>query len=147
MARMEHRCSPRIPIELDVMLCLDNKPVAPARTRDIALTGMFLELKHAIFREHSALEVEFTRGVEGEARYSRVHGNEGVRVDGRFTWAKLMYGPTGFPPTRSIGTYHVDLPSTPKVSPLTLGVFLRHPDVGGCQPSQIFEKFFQKSVP
>ncbi len=87
MPRMEHRCSPRIPIEIDVMLCRHNKPVAPARTRDIALTGMFVELKHAIFREHSTLEVEFTRGVENKARYSRVRGRvvrrtpEGIGVE------------------------------------------------------------------
>ena len=84
---MEHRCSPRIPVTIDVMLCKHNHPVAPARIRNIALTGMFLELKHAIFPKNSTLEVEFVRGVEDTARYSRVRGmvvrraDEGIGVE------------------------------------------------------------------
>ena len=84
---MEHRCCPRIPVTIDVMLCKHNHPVAPARIRNIALTGMFLELRHAIFPKNSTLEVEFARGVEDKARYSRVRGmvvrraDEGIGVE------------------------------------------------------------------
>ena len=71
---MEHRVSPRFPMSVDVMLCQHNIPVAPARTRDMALTGMFLELKHAIIPKNSIIEVEFVGDVGDEVRYCRVRG-------------------------------------------------------------------------
>ena len=71
---MDHRCSPRIPMSVNVILCQHNIPVAPARTRDMTLTGMFLELKHSIFPKNSMVEVEFVGGVGDKARYYRVRG-------------------------------------------------------------------------
>lgn len=69
---MDDRVNPRFPVSIDVMLCQHNIPVAPAKTRDMALTGMFIELKHAIFPKNSPIEVEFAGGVGDDVRYCRV---------------------------------------------------------------------------
>ncbi len=86
-SKTELRCCPRMPINVSVMLCQHGVPAAPAKTRNITLNGMFLELKHAFFPENSLLEVEFEDRDGNTTHYYRIqahvvyHTEEGIGIE------------------------------------------------------------------
>lgn len=56
---MEHRCSIRKPLELQVLLYKHGLPVQSGTTRNLGLGGVFVEAEAWQWRKHETLEVEF----------------------------------------------------------------------------------------
>lgn len=56
---MEHRCSSRVAVALDVLIYMQGLPIKPARARNLSSGGVFLEMKGQRFEKHKLLEVEF----------------------------------------------------------------------------------------
>ena len=63
---MEHRCSVRLPIAMDVLLYHNNIPVVHCKTNDIGPEGMFVKSGSLKYRINTVLKVEFhtKKGVE-----------------------------------------------------------------------------------
>ena len=61
---MEHRCSSRVPVALDVLIYMQGLPIMPARTRNLSTRGVFLEMDGQRFSKHNFLEVEFVNSRE-----------------------------------------------------------------------------------
>ena len=57
---MEHRYNRRVPIKINVLVYKKGLPVAIGQTRNLAMTGMFLEMSPGAFTKHSMIEIEFT---------------------------------------------------------------------------------------
>lgn len=56
---MEHRCSVRLPIAMNVLLYHNNIPVVHCKTHDIGADGMFVDSGPLNYRTNTMLKVEF----------------------------------------------------------------------------------------
>ena len=59
---MEHRCSQRKKVRLDVTLYRNGRVVSRGKSRDIGLEGMFIEAGDMNCPVNSRMEVEFAVG-------------------------------------------------------------------------------------
>ena len=62
---MEHRCSVRLPVAMNVLLYHNNIPVVHCKTSDISPDGMFVRSGPLKYRANTLLKVEFQD--EGDA--------------------------------------------------------------------------------
>jgi len=81
---MEHRCSVRLPVAMNVLLYHNNIPVVHCKTRNIGVDGMFVRTGSLKFGTNTMLKVEFKPG-EGDSRHSHMvsalvvhHANDGM---------------------------------------------------------------------
>ncbi|WP_455201107.1 PilZ domain-containing protein [Kaarinaea lacus] len=65
---MEHRCSVRLPIAMNVLLYHNNIPVVHCKTDDIGADGMFVKSGPLKYRTNTILKVEFRSGKGSESR-------------------------------------------------------------------------------
>ncbi len=56
---MEHRCSVRLPVAMDVLLYHNNIPVVHCKTHDIGADGMFVDSGPLRYQTNTMLKVEF----------------------------------------------------------------------------------------
>ncbi|NIA01193.1 MAG: hypothetical protein GWP13_00235 [Planctomycetia bacterium] len=56
---MEHRCSVRKPVELQLLLYKHGLPIQRGVSRDLGLGGMFVETGTRTWRKNENLEIEF----------------------------------------------------------------------------------------
>lgn len=56
---MEHRCSVRLPVAMNVLLYHNNIPVVHCKTRDISPDGMFVRSGPLKYKANTLLKVEF----------------------------------------------------------------------------------------
>ncbi|WP_455220808.1 PilZ domain-containing protein [Kaarinaea lacus] len=81
---MEHRCSVRLPVAMDVLLYHNNVPVVHCKTRNIGADGMFVRTGSLKFGTNTMLKVEFKPG-EGRDQHCHMmpalvvhHANDGM---------------------------------------------------------------------
>lgn len=65
---MEHRCSVRLPIAMNVLLYHNNIPVVHCKTNDIGADGLFVQSGPLKYKTNTMLKVEFQSGKGGESR-------------------------------------------------------------------------------
>lgn len=79
---MEHRCSVRKPVELQLLLYKHGLPIQSGVSRDLGLGGMFVETGTRTWRKNENLEVELPGESGQPAMYLSVavvhHGSRGV---------------------------------------------------------------------
>ena len=81
---MEHRCSVRLPVVVNVLLYHNNIPVVHCKTRNIGADGMFVRTGSLKYGTNTILKVEF-KPEEGKGSLSHIipalvvhHANDGM---------------------------------------------------------------------